>query len=243
MNSDNSQQDKARQERAGALLDKAKALRAKEGFMPLVVEFAGSPKSGKSTNIDIVTHFFKRVGFRVWSPTEGASKRTPFQLRRNLVAFNTWALNYAINEILLSCQHPEPYDLVILDRGVFDSLAWMRLLRDREELTDGEYRAIESFALHPKWADTVGRICLFTCAPQTSMSREHETKLIFGEGTAMKGGMLAPLLRQYESLRDEFGDKYPIQNFSTDNGATPRETGGKIADDILSLLEKKVNDA
>lgn len=233
--------DKARREQAESLAGKMESIRKAKGFTPLVVEFAGSPKSGKSTNIDIVTHFFKRTGFRVWSPTEGASKRTPFQLRGDLVAFNVWALNYAINEILLSCQHPEPYDLVVLDRGVFDSLAWMRLLRDhRGELTEKQYCAIEGFALHPKWADIVGRICLFTCAPETSMKREHETKLIVREGTAMKSGMLEELRRQYDILGDAFASNYPIRKFSTENGAKPRDTGGEIVDDILQLLEEKV---
>jgi pantothenate kinase len=35
------------------------------GKPPIVIEFSGSPKSGKSTNIDIITHFFRRMGFRV----------------------------------------------------------------------------------------------------------------------------------------------------------------------------------
>ena len=43
---------------------------------PVFVEFSGTPKSGKSTCIDIVSHFFRRVGFNVLAPTEGASKRT-----------------------------------------------------------------------------------------------------------------------------------------------------------------------
>lgn len=212
--------------------------------MPLVVEFAGSPKSGKSTNIEIVSHFFKRANFRVLSPAEGVSKRTPTPLRDDLVAYNTWALNYAINEILFSCRCLKPHDLVILDRGAFDSLAWMRLLRGDGKLTQEEYATIESFALHPKWAKLIGRICLFTCTPDTSMERESEEKLIDGDGTAMNPDMLGKLHKHYKSLGTEFIEKrYPILSFSTDNGAKPRETGGKIADDVLSLLEKKADNA
>ncbi|MBV9993508.1 MAG: hypothetical protein JOZ72_19705 [Alphaproteobacteria bacterium] len=80
---------------------------------PLIVEFSGSPKSGKSTNIDIVQHFFKRSGFTVWAPTEGASKRTPYILKRDLVAFNAWSLNYAISELLLSHHNVDKPHLVI----------------------------------------------------------------------------------------------------------------------------------
>ena len=69
---------------------------------PVVIEFSGSPKSGKTTNIDIVCHFMKRMGFKIWAPTEGASKRTPYHLKSDLVAFNTWSLNYAISELIVA---------------------------------------------------------------------------------------------------------------------------------------------
>ena len=165
-----------------------------------MVEFAGSPKAGKTTNIDIVTHFFKRTDFKTWAPTEGASKRTPYYLRRDLVAFNAWALNYAISEILIAYHNVEEYDLVVLDRGPFDSLAWMRVLRDDGELTPDEYTRIQAFARHPKWAKLVERVYLFTCRPETSLKREHEAKLIRSDGTAMNKTMLGKLHEQYSTL-------------------------------------------
>jgi putative protein kinase ArgK-like GTPase of G3E family len=51
---------------------------------PRFIEFAGTPKSGKSTCIDTVSHFFRRNGYKVLTPTEGASKRTPYYLKENL---------------------------------------------------------------------------------------------------------------------------------------------------------------
>lgn len=157
-----------------ALGERAKALKQRLGRLaaPLIVEFSGSPKSGKTTNIDIVDHFFRRSGFKVWAPTEGASKRTPYHLRKDLVAFNAWSLNYAISELLLSYHNIDPMHLVILDRGPFDSLAWMGVLKQRGKLTPSEYDIIRDFALHPKWAKLLTRIYLFTCYPRTSLDRE-----------------------------------------------------------------------
>lgn len=229
-------EDQKRQERAARILQKPDGVRGGGSHEPLVVEFAGSPKAGKSTNIDIVTHFFKRTDFKVWSPTEGASKRTPYHLRRDLVAFNAWALNYAVSEILVACHGVEPCDIVILDRGPFDSLAWMRVLKDEGKLDDDEYRRIEDFARHPKWDGLVKRVCLFTCKPETSLEREHETKLIRGEGTAMNEEMLGKLHGHYESLKSE---NKSVRAFDTDNGDGPRDTARKIVDDILDLMEEK----
>ena len=208
--------------------------------MPLIVEFAGSPKAGKTTNIDIVTHFFKRTGFKPWAPTEGASKRTPYFLRRDLVAFNAWALNYAISEILTAYHNVEEYDLVVLDRGPFDSLAWMNVLKNDGELDRDGYNRIKNFAEHPKWANLVERIYLFTCSPQVSMNREHDAKLIRSEGTAMNEEMLRKLHEQYESLGSQSDSDNPsIRRFFTDKGDR-RETAREIVIDIMDLLDQKV---
>ena len=231
--------DKELQDRARELVKRMSFLRD-EVKLPLVVEFAGSPKAGKSTTIDIVTHFFKRTGFKTWAPTEGASKRTPYFLRRDLVAFNAWALNYAISEILVAYHNIEEYDLVVLDRGPFDSLAWMRVLKDDGNLDQDGYDRIERFARHPKWANLVERVYLFTCTPKTSMDREHDAKLIRGKGTAMNPEMLEKLRVQYDSLgKDSASENPSIQRFSTDDGDGPRATAREIASDIMDLLEQK----
>lgn len=51
---------------------------------PIVVEFAGSPKAGKTTNIEIVAHFFKRIGFKVWAPTEGQPLDTAYKIAQQI---------------------------------------------------------------------------------------------------------------------------------------------------------------
>ena len=231
--------DKELQDRAKALVERISLLR-EEDRLPLVVEFAGSPKAGKTSNIDIVTHFFKRTNFKTWAPTEGASKRTPYFLRRDLVAFNAWALNYAISEILTAYHNVEEYDLVVLDRGPFDSLAWMRVLKNDGQLDQDGYDRIERFARHPKWANLVERVYLFTCSPATSLHREHDAKLIRSDGTAMNDAMLRKLHEQYEFLGDESAsDSASIRRFSTDAGPGLRDTARAIVIDIMDLLERK----
>lgn len=202
---------------------------------PVVVEFAGSPKSGKSTNIDIVSHFFKRMGFKVWAPSEGASKRTPYSLKRNLVAFNTWSLNYAISELLVAYYNIDQQDLVILDRGPFDSIAWMSLLHERGDLDDNEFRVLRDFSLHPKWSLLISRLYLFTCDPKSSLERELSVKLTHGAGVAMNQDMLNSLLKEYQKLQLEL-NSYPVLPFDTTQSTGPLETAKQIATDVLNLL-------
>jgi predicted ATPase len=218
----------------------SKVRRSKSDLAPLVVEFSGSPKSGKSTNIDVISHFLKRMGFKIWAPTEGASKRTPSNLRRDLVAFNTWSLNYAISELLVAYHNVDRPDLVILDRGPFDSLAWMGVLRDKKQLTKREYLIVREFALHPKWSKLINQIYLFTCTPEVSLEREHRVTLTRKPGTAMNVPMLSGLLEQYQQLKAELAD-YPVESVDTTSTSGPIATAYPIVMKILDLFEAQQN--
>jgi thymidylate kinase len=206
---------------------------------PVVVEFAGSPKSGKSTTIDILVHFFKRMGMKVAAPTEGASKRTPYYLRRDLVAFNSWTLCYAISELLSNYYDNDRPSLIIMDRGPFDSLAWMGLLHNRGELSDDEFDHIKQFALHPRWTNLMSRLYLFTCSPHTSLERETASKLTLRGGTAMNPELLQKLLDEYQQMSDLLS-QYPVRAVDTSLGTTPRSTAKELAEDILDLWEARM---
>lgn len=219
-------------------------LAAKGKDAPTVaIEFAGSPKAGKSTNIDTVAHFFKRLGLKVWAPTEGASKRTPYHLKHDLVAYNAWALNYAISELLIGYHNVDKHNLVILDRGPFDSLAWMNLLKDKGELDDDELSRIERFALHPKWTNLINRLYLFTCSPEESMNREHASKLVKLAGSAVNKDFLSRLLNQYQALekrlKGEYGEK--ILPIDTTSGSSPKMSAFTIAEDVVRVFEAKLS--
>ena len=135
---------------------------------PLFIEFAGTPKSGKSTCIDTVNHFFRRLGYKVLAPTEGASKRTPYYLKEDLVAFNAWSATYALTHILEGRFGSDQYDLVIMDRGLFDALAWFELLKQKEDITSEDCSAIQNFLLVGHWRGLVDMIFLFQTDPTTS---------------------------------------------------------------------------
>ena len=144
---------------------------------PKFVEFAGTPKSGKSTCIDIVSHFFRRIEldpsrakFSVLAPAEGASRRTPRFLKHDLVAFNAWSASYALTHTLEGRYHSDRYHLVILDRGLFDALAWFQVLEENGKISKPDKEKIQDFLTIDHWRSTVDAVFLFTVDEQTSMN-------------------------------------------------------------------------
>ena len=206
---------------------------------PVFVEFSGTPKSGKSTCIDIVSHFFRRVGFNVLAPTEGASKRTPYYLRNDLVAFNTWSASYALTHILEGLHHSDRYHLAILDRGLFDALAWFQLLENDDKISSEVRETIQNFILVENWRSKIDSVFLFTADPATSMERENRDKLIEEPGRTMNPAFLDSLNQAYNTVRNMYGSEF--HNFndidtSENKATTTQSTATQVADSILKLF-------
>jgi hypothetical protein len=141
---------------------------------------------------------------------------------------------------LVAYHNVDRQDIIILDRGPFDSLAWMSVLQKRNQLDAEEFTTIASFARHPKWFTLISRINLFTCSPRVSLERELQLKLTLGQGTAMNEEMLTALLGQYEALADAHPDD-PLRQFDTSLTPGPLSTALPIAQDIMDLMERPIN--
>lgn len=169
---------------------------------PLIVEFAGLPRSGKSTCITIAKHFLRRNGMAVFSPAEGASIAPEF-LKDQLLHYNVWAACYALMTILegLHIRQPEKYDVVFLDRGLFDAICWVRFLQasQRPPLSKAEMRSVTRFLRVAQWKTSVDLVCLFTSGVDESFKREHAGMLIRRGGMATNKDSLRRLLKNYRS--------------------------------------------
>lgn len=210
---------------------------------PVFVEFAGTPKSGKSTCIDIVAHFFRRLGYKVLAPTEGASRRTPYYLKDDLVAFNTWSASYALMHVLEGIHGSDEYDLAILDRGLFDALAWFQLLSTEGRITTEVRDKVQSFLLIDTWRSKIDAVLMFTTDPDTALSREVSDKIITDEGRAMNPAFLAQLNGAYEQVQVDHADAFTYFttiDTSDARNSSPRSTAVEAVTRILDVFESSL---
>lgn len=231
--------------RANDVLQRMNAMVLSEGQenpLPFFVEFAGTPKSGKSSCIEIVRHFFRRVGFRILAPTEGASRRTPYYLKNNLPAFNTWSASYALTHVLEGKYDAEDrYQIALLDRGLFDALAWFELLREDGEISDEELNAIQQFFSLERWRSSIGIVFLFQTDAPTSLQRENAHTLIDEPGSAMNPEFLPKLNKAYDTVREKFQGYYHLISIDTSEsqGSTPESTAKYVVTKILDVLDER----
>lgn len=200
------------------------------------------PRAGKSECISIVEHLFRRHGFSVLTPSEGASQ-APDYLKKpgRLVSYNTWTATYAIRQIIEGCNFGDPrryYDIVLLDRGLFDATAWFHFLQDEGQLSKADLEVLTTFLRVSEWSKRIHQVFFFTCNANTSLFRERKSKLTEKVGMVMEAGFLSRLKRAYGSALNCYGDHFNVARLKTDN-RTSREVAFEIATKIMEGIQKE----
>lgn len=221
-------------------------LRKVEPWRPTFIEFAGTPKSGKSTCIEIVRHFFRRLDYKVLAPAEGVSRRTPYYLKGDLFAYNAWSASYALMHVLEGLHGSDQYDLAILDRGLFDALVWFELLAT-ERKTSGQIipeavrDRVHDFLLLDYWRGAIDGVLLFTTDAKTAMARENSDKLISEPGQAMNLDVIDELNDAYREVRRKYAKRFMrFYDIDTSESAktSPKATAADVTNIILNVFEQ-----
>ena len=156
------------------------------------------------------------------------------------MAFNTWSASYALMHVLEGLHGSDQYALAILDRGLFDALAWFELLTTRNTITEQERDQVQSFLQIEHWRKKIDAVLLFTTDPQTSMIRENSDKLIDEPGQAMNETFLTQLNEAYAKVERRFSSSFSgftrIDTSSTQE-TTPLTTATGVVDTILNIFE------
>jgi len=133
---------------------------------PLIIEFSGSPKAGKTRCISVLELFLKRNGIRVEVYTERASI-SPIKAKGHL-NFNVWVSCASLQGMLEALY--KDIDVFILDRGVFDALVWNEWLELAGKVTREEALQVEHFFTMSRWTNLIDIVFVLTCDPESRSS-------------------------------------------------------------------------
>jgi predicted NUDIX family phosphoesterase len=206
---------------------------------PLLIEFCGSPKAGKTTSITSLNIFLKRNGFKTRVLTERASvcpvdsKTHPF--------FNSWTLCAAMAEIVEHLSTRDRFDIIIADRGIFDALCWFEWLNtnppENPYLDDKSYKAIQTFVLMDMWTHYLDLIYVFKSSPNISLDREFANLLTEEYGSIMNPKVLDGFNRSIDSAVQKFQGNFRIVQQMETSDISPSDLGYNVTHQILSILK------
>ena len=218
---------------------------AKQVRRPLVIEFAGVPKAGKTTTLTHVQTFLKRCGFRTDVVVERASV-CPIRDKKH-ANFNVWTACTTLAQVLEKTQNPPKPDdphILFLDRGLFDSICWMRMIEQISRVRREERELIEQFLTIDDWRKRVSAVFVMLASAADAMRREQNVLPVTGGGgSIMNTETLEQIRAVNQRCIDELGDRFRIVTIDTSAGETkgdPQRTAEVVAEAILSLAEGHV---
>jgi len=223
----------------GELETRAEKLRLLLPYAPraFVIEFAGTPKSGKSTSVEAIRHFFSRHGFRVHVLAERASV-CPIPMKGHLF-FNAWCASSMLAELLANVETET--DIIVVDRGLFDALVWLTLQEKRGELNAAEARTIEAFVLLDRWRALIDLAVIMGVSPEEALSRENSQRITRKHGSIMNPEVLAAITESVNEAIKRYGAKFgSIINHQT-TGHQVRESNVVLTQRVLDCLEDFLN--
>lgn len=217
---------------------------------PLLIEFCGSPKSGKSTTITALNIFLKRNGFKTVVLTERASvcpvsnKKHPF--------FNMWTLTSAVAETIQHLDHyhrsekDDKVDIIIADRGIFDALCWfdwlLKPLIEDPHLDRKSFHVLKDFCLMEMWRRHLDLIYVFKVDPKTSIEREYAFLLTEQRGSIMNEQVLKGFNVSIDNVVKDYGNKFRrVTKITTDTDETkdnPNTVSYIVTKSVLNILKE-----
>lgn len=214
---------------------------------PIVLEFAGVPKAGKTTTLNALQAFLKRCGFRVEVVVERASV-CPIRDKKH-ANFNVWTACTTLAQILEKTQNPpRPEDphILILDRGLFDSICWLTLMERLERIRPQDRQLIEKFLRIDDWRKRISAVFVMTVSPTDSMTREKGLLPVEGgKGSIMNPDVLNQMLNTTKEAAERMKNDFRIFNIDTSSGQAKdgaKKTAEIVADLALNVIEEHLRE-
>lgn len=208
---------------------------------PIVIEFAGVPKAGKSTTLANVQTFLKRCGFRTDVVVERASV-CPIRDKKH-ANFNVWT---ACTTLAQNPPREGDPQILFLDRGLFDSICWMTMMEQIARIRKEELRIAEAFFTVEDWSDRITAVFAMLASPEDSMSREQGVLPVEGKvGSIMNLDILKKIKAVNEQCIEKWKRTFRVFKVNTSAGeakGNPLRTAEIVAETILCLVEEQVDE-
>lgn len=208
---------------------------------PYVIEFTGTPRTGKTTIIHILEEFFKKGGFTVKIVDEFTTSKYykekiyPNIKDKSVLYRNTLIPTYVKENIETAIK--EYADIIIVDRGLYDRLIWIYRAKEREEITLTDYN--NYVKEHLDDINVLEDIIISTYTDSTSaIKRDYKAHLSLEPRTFLNKKNIDEYNNAFNNTLDMINNIY---SFDTTNESI-RDTSIVILNKILADMRVKYLD-
>lgn len=211
---------------------------------PIVIEFSGVPKSGKTSSINSLMQFLKRNDFKVKVLQESASvcpvndKHSPM--------FNLWTACDSIRALVGELESDRTkYDVIIIDRGIFDSMCWFEWLLENDKIENAMKKAMDTFLTMEELTSYIDIVFVYKATPEKSIEREYATLLTDVPGSIMNKEVLSEYLIAIDSTIENARKKKIFRKIEVIDTSerTQDVVGVKVTKTVLDILMEMLDES
>ena len=203
---------------------------------PIIIEFSGSPKAGKTSCINSLELFLKRNGFKVKVVQERASvcpvsdKQSPM--------FNIWTACMSLAGLIGTIENKnDNVDVLILDRGIFDALCWFEWLVSNSKMEIEDKDIIDRFLLMKDLVKPIDIVFAFSVEPEISIKREYANLLTDKVGTIMNTKVLEDYYKALHKTVEQKKEQFHIILKIDTSNKSQDEVGKEVTEMTLNTLK------
>jgi hypothetical protein len=176
-----------------------------------IVEFAGTPRAGKTTAMHGLAQQLEARGHRVWMVEERARKcPIPSKLHPD---FNLWTAVTTVAD-LLEARHADA-DVILVDRGIFDALCWMDWYASNGALLSEDQKTITGLLRTPLVAGTIDLVLVMTVEPVEALRRDRAGQPPSSPSPIVNKKTLRMVNRSISNVAERHIDEFPLVQLNT----------------------------
>ncbi|GGM11693.1 MULTISPECIES: hypothetical protein [Micromonospora] len=167
------------------------------------IEFAGMPKSGKTTIVDVISHYLRRSGADI-AEFHGGGRYAPVG-KEDLGALNVYLACQAVQYLLEGNSRRRSPQIHLMDRGPVDRFIFTDALTRMGRVSDS-HQALVTALLGCTDVPRPDLCFIFVTTPELSLDRETRNKLSTGAGRVMNRSFLHELEFSARAVADTRAD-------------------------------------
>lgn len=174
--------------------------------------------------------------------TRPASSARPFPTEEHRLDAACWTANYALNAVLSARLGTDQRTLTLQDRGLFDALAFFRLLQEQAPVLRERLSSFEKYFGDSNWAAYVDLVVLLDVEPGIAIQRDIARQVSMqlhcqddaARGLITNRAVLRILRGCYYQVRTDFENRFSIREIDTS-----RLSMVEMVTQVVELIERQ----
>ena len=213
---------------------------------PFIVEFTGTPRTGKTTTINALYDFFKKGGFNISVVEEfTSSKYYKDVIKKDLEKYSIEDRNIAILEYVykaLDVENKKDNDIILLDRSINDRMIWNYIRYIKGEMTKETYdSAFEKYG--PLAAELIDYLIITYAEPIVALRRDYTSGLSLEPRNFLNEENLNDFNKAIMQTKPTFENNLENVSFINTNRLESRDTAVKVANDVMPVIRTRYLDS